>query len=85
MGEGEDPDQSAPNPERMEQALERAEFGRGQETFLTPTAQLADVMLPTASGYEKDGTYTNLERLVSVFTLDFHKYDFNWFDLIRRA
>ena len=20
-----------------------------------------------------------------VFTLDFHKYDFNWFDLIRRA
>ncbi|MBI4466750.1 MAG: molybdopterin-dependent oxidoreductase [Acidobacteria bacterium] len=38
-----------------------------QELFLTETAQLADVVLPAASAYEKDGTLTNtcgeLQRL----------------------
>ncbi|MGH9804884.1 MAG: NADH-quinone oxidoreductase subunit NuoG [Candidatus Acidiferrales bacterium] len=38
-----------------------------QELFLTETAQLADVVLPAASAYEKDGTFTNtcgeLQRL----------------------
>ncbi len=62
--QGEDLVDSAPNQERMERALERAEFLVVQEMFLTPTAQLADVILPMTSGYEKDGTYTNLERRV---------------------
>ncbi len=30
-----------------------------QEMFLTETAQLADIVLPAASAYEKDGTVTN--------------------------
>jgi len=30
-----------------------------QELFLTETAQLADIVLPAASAYEKDGTVTN--------------------------
>jgi formate dehydrogenase (NADP+) alpha subunit len=62
--QGEDLIGSAPNGEAMERALERAEFLVVQDLFLTPTAQLADVVLPAASGYEKDGTYTNLERRV---------------------
>ncbi|HEY8601778.1 MAG TPA: molybdopterin-dependent oxidoreductase, partial [Thermomicrobiales bacterium] len=62
--QGEDLIDSAPNQERMEQALERAEFLVVQDMFLTSTAQLADVVLPAVSGYEKDGTYTNLERRV---------------------
>ena len=62
--QGEDLIDAAPNQERMEQALERAEFLVVQDMFLTPTAQLADVVLPAVSGYEKDGTYTNLERRV---------------------
>ena len=34
------------------------------ELFLTPSAELADVVLPVASVAEKDGTYTNCERRV---------------------
>ncbi len=35
-----------------------------QDTFLTPLAQRADVVLPRVTFAEKDGTYTNLERRV---------------------
>ena len=35
-----------------------------QDTFLTPLAQRADVVLPRVTFVEKDGTYTNLERRV---------------------
>ena len=34
------------------------------DTFLTPLAQRADVVLPRTTFAEKDGTYTNLERRV---------------------
>ncbi len=34
------------------------------DTFLTPLAQRADVVLPRVTFAEKDGTYTNLERRV---------------------
>lgn len=62
--QGDDLINAAPNPERMEHALERAEFVVVQSMFSTSTAQLADVILPMVSGFEKDGTYTNLERRV---------------------
>ena len=62
--QGEDLIGAAPNPERVEKALERAEFLVVQAMFRTPTAELADVILPMVSGFEKDGTYTNLERRV---------------------
>jgi predicted molibdopterin-dependent oxidoreductase YjgC len=55
---------TAPNPERMQGAIERAEFLVVQSMFRNATAELADVILPMVSGYEKDGTYTNLERRV---------------------
>jgi NADH-quinone oxidoreductase subunit G len=51
----------------------RARFLVVQDMFLTETAQLADVVLPAASAYEKEGTVTNvtgeiqrLHRAVSV-------------------
>jgi formate dehydrogenase alpha subunit len=62
--QGEDLIDSAPNQGRMERALEGVEFLVVQDLFLTPTAQLADVVLPSSSGFEKDGTYTNLDRRV---------------------
>jgi formate dehydrogenase alpha subunit len=62
--QGEDLINSAPDPERMEGALERAEFLVVQSMFRNETAELADVILPMVSGFEKDGTYTNLERRV---------------------
>jgi NADH-quinone oxidoreductase subunit G len=37
----------------------RAGFLVVQDLFLTETAQLADVVLPAASAYEKNGTFTN--------------------------
>jgi NADH-quinone oxidoreductase subunit G len=45
-------------------ALEALEFLVVQDMFLTETAQLADVVLPTVSFAERDGTYTNVERRV---------------------
>jgi NADH-quinone oxidoreductase subunit G len=47
-----------------QQALEKLEFLVVQDMFLTPTAQLADVVLPVAAFAERDGTYTNAERRV---------------------
>jgi predicted molibdopterin-dependent oxidoreductase YjgC len=35
-----------------------------QDTFLTATAQLADVVLPGTTAVEKNGTYTNNDRLI---------------------
>jgi len=46
------------------QALRRLDFLVVQDLFLTETAQLAEVVLPSASFAEADGTYTNLERRV---------------------
>ena len=45
-------------------ALSRLELLVVSDTFLTPLAQRADVVLPRTSFVEKDGTYTNLERRV---------------------
>jgi NADH-quinone oxidoreductase subunit G len=46
------------------QALRQLDFLVVQDLFLTETAQLAEVVLPSASFAEADGTYTNLERRV---------------------
>jgi NADH-quinone oxidoreductase subunit G len=45
-------------------ALERLDMLVVQDMFLTPTARLAHVVLPTAAFAERDGTYTNAERRV---------------------
>jgi hypothetical protein len=45
-------------------ALEKVPFVLAQTPLLTPTAQLADVVLPSAGFAEKDGTLTNLEGRV---------------------
>ena len=49
---------------RIAAALSQLEFLVVQDLFLTETAQLAHVVLPTTSWAETDGTYTNLERRV---------------------
>lgn len=45
-------------------ALEKLELLVVQDMFLTETAKLADVVLPTQTFAERDGTYTNAERRV---------------------
>ncbi len=48
------------NPLARHQLSSRNGFVVVQEMFLTETAQRADVVLPAASAYEKDGTVTNV-------------------------
>ena len=61
---GENPMVSDPNLNHVGEALRNLEFLCVQDIFLTPTAELADVVLPATSFAEKDGTYTNTERRV---------------------
>lgn len=55
---------SDPNVNHVEEALKKLEFLVVQEMFLSETAKFADVVLPSCSFAEKDGTYTNTERRV---------------------
>lgn len=61
---GENPMVSDPDINHVKECLEKP-FLVVQDIFMTPTAELADVVLPAASFAEKDGTYTNTQRTVS--------------------
>jgi formate dehydrogenase alpha subunit len=58
---GENPTSSFPQPSQVRKALESLEFLVVADLFLTETARLADVVLPSASFAEKEGTFTNFE------------------------
>lgn len=62
---GENPLQSEPDQNRCERLLNGLEFLMVQDVLLTPTARLADVVLPAAAGWcESEGTVTSSERRV---------------------
>ena len=61
---GEDPVVCDANVKKTRQALESLDFLVVQEIFMTPTARMADVVLPAAAWAEKDGSYTSMERRV---------------------
>jgi predicted molibdopterin-dependent oxidoreductase YjgC len=61
---GENPMVSDPDLSHVEDSLKKLDFLVVQDIFLTETARLADVVLPSASFAEKDGTFTNTERRV---------------------
>ena len=61
---GENPLLSDPDANHVKKSLEALEFFVVQDIFLSETAQMADVVLPSASFAEKDGTFTNTERRV---------------------
>lgn len=61
---GENPMVADPNTSHVRHCLEHTEFLVVQDMFLTETAQLADVVLASASFAETDGTYTNTDRRV---------------------
>jgi len=63
---GENPMVSDPDVGHVDKALRNAEFLVVQDIFLTPTAELAHVVLPGTSFAEKDGTFTNTERRVQL-------------------
>ena len=60
---GENPMVSDPDINHVKECLEKP-FLVVQDIFMTPTAKLADVVLPAASFAEKMGTYTSTQRTV---------------------
>jgi formate dehydrogenase alpha subunit len=62
---GENPLMSDPDSNHVRQALQKT-FLIVQDIFMTPTAELADVILPAASFAEKEGTFTSTERRVQL-------------------
>ncbi len=63
---GENPMLSDPDTNKVEKSLKNLEFLVVQDIFITETAQLAHVVLPSVSFAEKDGTVTNTERRVQI-------------------
>ena len=61
---GENPLLSDPDSNHVEQAIKHLDLLVVQDIFLTETAKLADVVLPSACWAEKEGTFTNTERRV---------------------
>ncbi len=61
---GENPVITDPNMHHTVKALESLDFLVVQDIFLTDTARLAEVVLPAACSFEKNGTFTNTERKV---------------------
>jgi formate dehydrogenase alpha subunit len=61
---GENPLVSDPDLNHAEKCFKHLEFLVVQDIFMTETAQLADVVLPSRCSAEKDGTFSNTERRV---------------------
>src|SRR3990172_5541302 len=59
---GEDPLTSEPNLNHARDSLEHLDFIVCQDIFHNSTTQMADVVLPSCSFAEKDGTFTNSDR-----------------------
>jgi formate dehydrogenase major subunit len=64
--QGEDFVQSDPNTHHITRAMESLECVIVQDLFLNETARFAHVFLPGSSFLEKDGTFTNAERRISL-------------------
>ena len=63
---GENPAMSDPDLAHARAALCKLEHLVVQDIFLTETAALADVVLPASAHAEKNGSYTNTDRLVQI-------------------
>ncbi|MEN9559278.1 MAG: tugsten containing formate dehydrogenase alpha subunit, partial [Pseudomonadota bacterium] len=63
---GENPAMSDPDTNHAREALAKLDMLVVQDIFLTETAYLADVVLPASAFPEKDGTFTNTDRMVQL-------------------
>lgn len=61
---GENPMMSEPNLAHAQHAIEALDFMVCIDIFMNETGEMADVILPSASFAEKDGTFTNSDRRV---------------------
>jgi formate dehydrogenase major subunit len=63
---GENPAMSDPDANHAREAMAKLEHLVVQDIFLTETAYLADVVLPTSAFPEKTGTFSNSDRMVQM-------------------
>jgi formate dehydrogenase alpha subunit len=63
---GENPMVSDPDLHHVEEGLKALDFLVVQDIFMTETARMADVVLPSACFAEKEGTFSNTERRVQL-------------------
>jgi formate dehydrogenase alpha subunit len=61
---GENPMLSDPNLNYVKAALSQLEFLVVQDIFMSETAEIADVILPSTTFFEKNGTFTNTGRRI---------------------
>ena len=61
---GEDTLMTDPNSNHIRKAFEKLDLLVVQELFMSATAEMADVVLPASSYFEKNGTFTNGERRI---------------------
>lgn len=61
---GEDTLMTDPNTLHIRKAMEQLDIMIVQELFMSATAEMADVVLPASSYFEKNGTFTNGERRI---------------------
>jgi len=61
---GDDPIRALPQQAETRAALEGLKFLVVQDIFMTPAAEMADVVFPAAAFGEREGTWTSLERRV---------------------
>ena len=61
---GEDPCHSSNQTSKVKNGLQTVPFLVVQDLYMTETAKMADIILPTCSYAEKEGTFTNMSRHV---------------------
>lgn len=61
---GEDPIGCAIDQQEMTSLLSKSKFIMVQDYFMTPTAELANLILPASLPYETGGTFTNSQRVI---------------------
>lgn len=61
---GEDPVGCAKEPKVWKKALKKTDFIMVQEYWMTPTASMANLILPATFAFETGGTYTNSQRVI---------------------
>jgi predicted molibdopterin-dependent oxidoreductase YjgC len=61
---GENPMMSEPNLSHAQHAIDELDLLVCIDIFMNETGEMADVILPSASFAEKDGTFTNSDRRV---------------------
>jgi len=64
---GEDPIGCSDNSKKISEVLSKAEFVMVQDAFLTQTAKLANLILPSSFWYETGGSFTNSQRFIQEF------------------